>query len=81
MEDYLIFWGMGEMEDDLNLKVNGRQPQFLSIWKTTPGKAGLASLSLAQLSPSLFLFIIFIFNPSSLAAIRMANTIVHLFKY
>jgi hypothetical protein len=33
------------MEDDLNLKVNGRRPQFLSKWKTTTGKAGLASPS------------------------------------
>jgi hypothetical protein len=40
------------MEDDLNLKVNirrpqfeanGRRPQFESKWKTTTGKAGLAS--------------------------------------
>ena len=25
----------GKMEDNLNLKINGRRPQFLGEWKTT----------------------------------------------
>jgi hypothetical protein len=33
----------GKIEDNLNLKVIGRQPPFQSKWKTTTGKVGLAS--------------------------------------
>jgi hypothetical protein len=29
-----IFW---QMEDDLNIWVNGRRPQYLGEWKTTSG--------------------------------------------
>jgi hypothetical protein len=55
------------MEDDLNFSANGRQPQFFSgngrqpqfsgKWKMTSIQfSTLLDMSLAQLSPSLFLF-------------------------
>jgi hypothetical protein len=33
MEDDLNFW---KMKDDLNIFGNGRRPQYVEKWKTTP---------------------------------------------